>query len=191
MKNAVWLRSGLALAILCAVKATAAEAGLQGLAATSPFGQKTEEGAAKGEAQAVEFRGYFREGDAMFFSVYDTVNRHGRWLKLNETMDDLVVREFQPSSEVLSVERNGRKQNLALKASTAVAPRPSAIGAIAKTDSPALAGASGEAPAVAPDSALDEAQRQLAAARQSQAYEERRQRAIERLNARAKASARK
>ncbi|MFA6288171.1 MAG: hypothetical protein WC661_12375 [Opitutaceae bacterium] len=89
---------------------------LDDLVKSSPFLPGGQESAvvAPTENAAVEFRGMVTTKDGVFFGLYDRTKQTGAWVKKEDAGADFVVRSYDPSSDMVSVDYHGQKFNLAL-----------------------------------------------------------------------------
>ena len=88
---------------------------LRNLVTNSPFGTAQQSGnVAATNGASLEFRGTFVEGGERFFSLVDTSTRRAEWVGLNERDRPFVVRSFDPESETITVDHQGRTLNLKL-----------------------------------------------------------------------------
>jgi hypothetical protein len=85
------------------------------LLSNSPFAPVGPGTATAGGDKSVEFRSWFTEGSATFFSIYDVATQRSAWVGLNETGHPFVVRGFNQTNDTVTVELNGHNLNLGLK----------------------------------------------------------------------------
>ncbi len=94
---------------------------LDSLLANSPFGSvKTGQPVDSGN-QPLEFRGISEENGQQFFSVLDTTTKRSRWISVNDSSGDLVVKNYNAEANTLTVEQNGHALTLTLKSGPRVA----------------------------------------------------------------------
>ena len=105
------LGAGLGLA---AGKA-ASQTDLDSLVKNSPFGSSKAGQVADAGNQPIEFRGSMEENGQPIFSLYDTATKRTRWVGLNDTSGEVVVKSFDAEAHTVSVEQNGRPLALTLK----------------------------------------------------------------------------
>ena len=94
---------------------------LEDFAKNSPFPQAKAGQAADAGNQPVEFRGVSEENGQVLFSVFDTATKRSRWLTLNDTTGDLVVKSYDAEAHTVSLEQNGHALSLTLKSGPKVA----------------------------------------------------------------------
>ncbi|MBS0663855.1 MAG: hypothetical protein JSR48_11375 [Verrucomicrobia bacterium] len=102
----------------------------EGLAASSPFLPPTAGGATPAEATPLELRGIMADGAGYRFSIFDPTRHTGTWARVNETGYDFVIRSYDPSRDLVTLDYQGRVLTLALRtAKVAAAPAAPAAGA--------------------------------------------------------------
>ncbi len=85
------------------------------LIANSPIGSaKTAQPADAGN-QPVEFRGVLEENGQLLFSVFDTATKRSRWIPLNDSNGEVVVKSYNAETNTIALEQNGRALSLILK----------------------------------------------------------------------------
>lgn len=89
---------------------------LHNLVSNSPFGTAAQANVSTATGATLEFRGTFVDGGERFFSLVDTATRRSEWVSLNEADRPFVVRSFDPDSETITVDHQGRTLNLKLHA---------------------------------------------------------------------------
>lgn len=116
-------RSMLLLVMSATLGLTAGRASsqLDSLLARSPFEQEKSSRPADAGNQSVEFRGVVEENGERIFSIRDTATNHSRWVTLNDTSSDLVVKSYDAEALTVSLEQNGRTLSLALKSGPRIA----------------------------------------------------------------------
>lgn len=116
-------RSILLLVMSATLGLTAGRASsqLDSLLARSPFEPAKSSQPADTGNQSVEFRGVLEENGERIFSIHDTVTKHSRWVTLNDTGGDLVVKSYDAETRTVSLEQNGRTLALALKSGPRIA----------------------------------------------------------------------
>lgn len=105
----------LSLVFTASLAAQSEAPSLRNLVSNSPFGTAQQgANAVAASGASLEFRGTFVEGGERFFSLVDMSTRRAEWVGLNETDRPFVVRSFDPDSETISVDHQGRTLNLKL-----------------------------------------------------------------------------
>ena len=99
-----------------AVPAPAATDPLESLVKDSPFLPVSAGGAAAGQNGPLELRGVIVERGSYSFSLYDLSSKESYWVGLNETGFPFVVRSYDPISDTVTVEQQGRVLSLTLAA---------------------------------------------------------------------------
>ena len=95
---------------------------LDSLLNSSLFGTAAKSGQpADAGNQAFEFRGVSEENGQQLFSIYDTTSKRSRWVVLNDTSGDLVVKSYDAEAHTISLEQSGRVLSLTLKSGPRVA----------------------------------------------------------------------
>jgi len=89
---------------------------LDDLVKSSPFLPGGQESAvvAPTENAAVEFRGMISTKDGVLFGLYDRTKQTGAWVKKEDAGADFLVRSYDSSSDMVSVDYHGQKFNLTL-----------------------------------------------------------------------------
>jgi hypothetical protein len=86
------------------------------LAATSPFlppqGQVINAPVA---GAPLEFRGVTTSGGMTKFSIFDPAKKSGNWVGMNESGFDFAVKKYEPDSDTVIVDYQGRSLTLAMK----------------------------------------------------------------------------
>lgn len=128
---------------------------LQNLVQNSPFGSATPAGQGAAAAGPLEFRGTFVDRGERFFSILDTGSRRAEWVSLNEGGHAFQVKSYDPDSETVALDYQGRSLSLKLRTAriTAMAVPPPQ----APTPQPGVA--IGAPAVVAPGPSTTEAQR--------------------------------
>lgn len=124
----------LALVVL-GIPGAAAAVSLDGLVANSPFMPPQEQAAAPvvTENASVEFRGMIATRDGVLFGLYDRTRNVGAWVREREKSAEFQVQSYDASSDLVTVDYQGRKFTLPLSTSriaTAAAsavPRPAPV----------------------------------------------------------------
>jgi hypothetical protein len=122
------------LLILAAVFGSAAGLFAE-LSSTSPFlppgGQVVAAPTTPGQ---LEFRGAFiRPGYAPEFSIFDATKKSGAWVKLNEPGYDFSVKKYDPNTDTVTLEYQGRTLDVGMRtpkiasSGSAVAPPPGMV----------------------------------------------------------------
>lgn len=114
------------IGLLALMPCAAAPAGLQRLLENPPFGA-TGPGAAGAPSEAgaaLEFRGVAHEPDGAWFSLYDPGTRRSFWVRQDEPGTGPVVRSFDPQTQSVAVEHNGKAMRLTLKRAPQMAAPP-------------------------------------------------------------------
>lgn len=110
------------LACLVTAGAGAARAvDLQTLVDRSPFsppGMSGENPAANEIPPTLEFRGMVTDEGGTAYSIFDTSTNKGRWVRAEDSNSPVQVKGFDPVSNTLEIEQNGRPVKLSLKRST-------------------------------------------------------------------------
>lgn len=148
------LLSLLAILAVPALAQTSAPS-LQNLVQNPPFGAVAAAGAPAGGGAPLEFRGTFVDGGERFFSILDIGARRAEWVALNEGGHAFQVKSYDPGTETVVLDYQGRTMSLKLRTAriTAMAvPPPPAAGAQSPAPGPATA-------TVAPAPSTTEAQR--------------------------------
>lgn len=155
------MRPLLLLAVLAvsALAQTPAAPSLQNLVQNTPFGTAVVAGPAGAAAGPLEFRGTFVDRGERFFSILDTASRRAEWVGLRESGHAYAVKAYDPETETVTLDYQGRSLSLKLRTArvTAMAlPPPQAAG-----PQPGVAIATGlqAGPAVVPAPSATEAQR--------------------------------
>jgi hypothetical protein len=81
----------------------------------SPFLPTEQAAAVAQQAAPLELRSILMEGGQYEFSVYDTATRQSTWVGLKEPGHEFLVKTFDPTKNVVTVERRSRTYTLALK----------------------------------------------------------------------------
>jgi hypothetical protein len=104
---------------LCTAAPAVAAVNLQTLIDRSPFAPPPDQAASEGptEQGVLEFRGMVEEGGQRAYSVFDATANKARWLMVGEG-DTFKVKSFDPSTNQLEIEQQGKSVKLALKRST-------------------------------------------------------------------------
>lgn len=113
-----------------ALAQTPAAPSLQNLVQNSPFGTATPAGQGAAAAGPLEFRGTFVDRGERFFSITDTASRRAEWVSLNESGRPFQVKNYDPESETVTLDYQGRSMSLKLRTAriTAMAmPPPQAV----------------------------------------------------------------
>lgn len=105
------------------------------LVKNSPFGAPPAASAPAAENQPLEFRGVFADGGEYFFSIYDPAERRSHWVGLAEPGLPFRIRAYDPGTQAVVAEYQGRQLTLALKkapvaaapATLAAAPAPPSV----------------------------------------------------------------
>lgn len=134
-----WRAAVSLIVLLVSAQAEAGES-FASLLANSPFGAVTPvETDQQPEIPTMGFRGYFHADGKWFFNVVpgdSTSGQRGAWIGLGEPNGDLLVRSFDPATEILEVEHRGRNWSLHLvKARIQSLPRG---GQVADSEEPAV-----------------------------------------------------
>lgn len=104
---------------------------LQNLVQNSPFGSAVPVGQAGAAAGPLEFRGTFVDRGERFFSILDTASRRAEWVGLKDSGQAFQVKSYDPDSETVTLDYQGRSLSLKLRTArvTAMAmPPPTAAG---------------------------------------------------------------
>ncbi len=88
---------------------------LQNLVQNSPFGTATPVGQAAAAAGPLEFRGTFVDRGERFFSLLDTGSRRAEWVSLKESGHPYTVKSYDPDSETVTLDYQGRSMSLKLR----------------------------------------------------------------------------
>lgn len=139
--------------------ATSTLPSLQNLVQNSPFGSATPVGQPGAAAGPLEFRGTFVERGERFFSILDTGSRRAEWVGMKESGHAYTVKSYDPDSETVTLDYQGRSLSLKLRTAriTAMATPPPTAG-----PQPGMAISAGMAsggPTVVPGPNTTEAQR--------------------------------
>ncbi len=117
------------LAGLCLAGSGAARAE-DPLAGSSPFLPPASAGAAAAEATPLELRGIMVDSAGYRFSIFDPTRHTGTWARVNESGYDFVIRSYDASRDLVTLDYQGRVLTLVLRtAKVAAAPIASAAGA--------------------------------------------------------------
>lgn len=129
---------------------------LQNLVQNSPFGTAVPVGQAGAAAGPLEFRGTFVEGGERFFSILDTASRRAEWVGLKDSGHAFQVKSYDPDSETVTLDYQGRSLSLKLRTAriTAMAMPPPSAG-----PQPVVAPGGPNAASVTPAPTTTEAQR--------------------------------
>jgi len=121
----------LAFLAVPALAQTPAAPSLQNLVQNSPFGTATPVGQAAAAAGPLEFRGTFVDRGERFFSIADTASRRAEWVSLNESGRPFLVKNYDPESETVTLDYQGRSMSLKLRTAriTAMAMPPPQVAA--------------------------------------------------------------
>ena len=123
---------------------------LDALVANPPFGTGSapKPGGAIATSAEFELRGMYQEGGKTFFSLYNASTKQSRWVAKDETAADPSLpafKAFDPETQTLTVEVNGRPAQVAMKSATVAkyeppkeAPPPAATAAEAPRGGPPL-----------------------------------------------------
>lgn len=98
----------------------------------SPFLPATVAPGAGQDAAPLELRSILKEGADYEFSLYDPAKKQSTWARLNEGGHDFMVKAFDPTKEMVTIEVKNRSYRLTLKESkiALLAMTPGATGAI-------------------------------------------------------------
>ena len=101
---------------------------LDDLVQKSPFLPGDQAGAvvAPTENALVEFRGMIATKDGVLFGLYDRTKQTGAWVRKDDKSADFLVRSYDQSNDMVSVDYQGQKFNLTLSSSKIGAAAPSA-----------------------------------------------------------------
>ncbi|HLP26020.1 MAG TPA: hypothetical protein VK477_10100 [Acidobacteriota bacterium] len=88
---------------------------LQNLVQNSPFGSAAPAGQAAAAAGPLEFRGTFVDRGERFFSILDTGSRRAEWIGLKESGHPYTVKSYDPDSETVTLDYQGRSMSLKLR----------------------------------------------------------------------------
>src|ERR1035437_9348499 len=107
----------LALGSLLGLMPGKAASQLDSLLANSPFGSAKTGGQSADATgnQPFELHGVLEENGQQLFSIFDTTTKHSRWLGLNATNDDLVIKSYDADAHTVSLDQHGRIFSLTLK----------------------------------------------------------------------------
>ncbi len=94
---------------------------LDSLLKDSPFGSAKSTQASDAGNQPVEFRGVSEENGQVLFSIFDTATKRSRWVTLNDTSGDVVVKSYDAEAHTVALEQNGRTLSLTLKSGPKIA----------------------------------------------------------------------
>lgn len=98
-------------------------ADLDALVANPPFGAGTapKPGGAAATSSELELRGMYQEGGKTYFSLYNATTKQSRWVAKDEAAADPALpsfKSFDPETQTLTVEVNGRPAQVAMKSAT-------------------------------------------------------------------------
>lgn len=88
---------------------------LDSLVKNSPFGSAKSGQPVDAGNQPMEFRGVLEENGQQLFSVFDTATKRSRWVTLNDTSGEVVVKSYNAEANTIALEQNGRALSLTLK----------------------------------------------------------------------------
>lgn len=95
----------------------------EGLAGSSPFLPPAAAGAATAEVTPLELRGIMADHAGYRFSIFDPTRHTGTWARVNETGYDFVIRSYDASRDLVTLDYQGRVLTLVLRtAKVAAAP---------------------------------------------------------------------
>lgn len=103
------------LAVSALAQTPPAAPSLQNLVQNSPFGSATPVGQAAAAAGPLEFRGTFVDRGERFFSILDTGSRRAEWVSLKESGHPYTVKSYDPDSETVTLDYQGRSMSLKLR----------------------------------------------------------------------------
>ena len=63
----------------------------------------------------LEFRGIFKIGDALQFSIFDKKDQKSSWMKIGETVSDIRIQEYSPEAQTITVQIDSQTEILKLK----------------------------------------------------------------------------
>jgi hypothetical protein len=69
------------------------------------------------EGAPLELRGVMDTGSGLLFGIFDPVKKVSVWSKLNEKDHDFLVKSYDATNEIVTVQHGGRTLNLAMRAS--------------------------------------------------------------------------
>jgi len=69
------------------------------------------------EGAPLELRGVMDTGSGLLFGIFDPVKKVSVWSKLNEKDHDFLVKSYDATNEMVTVQHGGRTLNLAMRAS--------------------------------------------------------------------------
>ena len=118
-----FLRSA-GLSLLCCLALGREARAANALAPTSPFLPPSAVGAAATENTPLELRGILVDEGGYRFSVFDPVRHTGTWARLNETGHDFVIKAYDTTRDLITLDYQGRILTVSLRTAkvTAVAP---------------------------------------------------------------------
>lgn len=103
------------LAVSALAQTPPAAPSLQNLVQNSPFGTATPVGQAAAAAGPLEFRGTFVDRGERFFSILDTGSRRAEWVGMKEGGHAYTVKNYDPDSETVTLDYQGRSLSLKLR----------------------------------------------------------------------------
>lgn len=153
--------------LVMALAGPARAADLQNLLQTSPFAPVPVANAPGQASTSLEFRGVFADKGEYFFSLYEAATRRSLWVGLNEPGNPFTVRAYDPASETVTAEYQGRTLPLTLKTAKILVSAPAPLPPVAGVPGTALAQPA--APAGTPEAQIVEEIRRRRALRQQSA----------------------
>ncbi len=94
---------------------------LDSLRKNPPFGAARAAAPPGASGQPIEFRGVAEENGVLWFSIHDPATGRTLWRRLNDADDRLVVRQYDASTNTLTVDYQSRPLSLTLRAAPRVA----------------------------------------------------------------------
>ncbi len=102
----------------------------------SPFLPTDQAATVAQQAAPLELRSILMEGGQYEFSLYDSAKKQSTWIGLNEPGDGILVKTFDPTKNVVTVEHRSRTYTLALKEARISPMSPQFGGAVATATLP-------------------------------------------------------